>query len=69
MIVVSSKYHLRRAGFAFRRELLGTDIQITMRGTRYDGLEPNQWWRRRRDIREIVPEVPKLVAYLVGLGT
>lgn len=68
VIVVSSKYHLRRAGFAFRRELRGTDIQIVMRGTRYDGLESNQWWRQRRDIREIIPELPKLVAYLLGLG-
>ena len=68
VIVVSSKYHLRRAGFAFRRELRGTDIQIVMRGTRYDGLDPNQWWRRRNDIQVIIPELPKLVAYLLGLG-
>lgn len=68
VIVVSSKYHLRRSGFAFRRELQGTDIQTVMRGTRYDGLEPNQWWRRRADIREIIPELPKLVAYVLGLG-
>lgn len=68
VIVVSSKYHLRRAGFAFRRELRGTSVQIMMRGTRYDGLEPNQWWRRREDLREVIPEVPKLVAYILGLG-
>jgi uncharacterized SAM-binding protein YcdF (DUF218 family) len=68
VIVVSSQYHLRRAGFAFRRELRGTGVQVMMRGTRYDGLEPNRWWRRRGDIREIVPEVPKLIAYLLGLG-
>lgn len=68
VIVVSSKYHLRRAGFAFRRELRETGVQIMMRGTRYDGLEPNGWWRRRQDIREIIQEVPKFVAYLLGLG-
>ncbi len=68
VIVVSSKYHLRRSGFAFRRELRATDIQTVMRGTRYEDLEPNQWWRRRRDVREIIPELPKLVAYVLGLG-
>ena len=68
VIVVSSRYHLRRAGFALRRELRGTDIQIVMRGTRYEGFEPDQWWRRRADIREIIPELPKLVAYVLGLG-
>ena len=68
VIVVSSKYHLRRAGFAFRRELRGTSVQVMMRGTRYDGLEPHRWWRRRGDLREVGPEVPKLVAYVLGLG-
>ena len=33
IIVVSSTYHLRRAGFAFRRELRGTDVQVLMRRT------------------------------------
>lgn len=68
IIVVSSKYHLRRAGFAFRRELRGTSVEILMRGTRYDDVQPERWWRRRSDIREIIPEVPKLVAYALGLG-
>ncbi|MBN4047989.1 YdcF family protein [bacterium AH-315-O15] len=68
VIVVSSKYHLRRAGFALRRELRGTDIQTVMRSTRYEDFEPDQWWRRRGDIREIVRELPKLLAYLLGLG-
>ncbi len=68
VIIVSSKYHLRRAGFAFRRELRETGLEIIMRGTRYDSLEPNQWWRRRGDARAIVAELPKLAAYVLGLG-
>lgn len=67
-IVVSSPYHLRRAGFAFRRELRGTGVRVIMRGTRYEGSRPDEWWRRRVDIRDIIPEVPKLIAYLAGLG-
>jgi uncharacterized SAM-binding protein YcdF (DUF218 family) len=68
VIVVTSKYHQRRAAFAFRRELRGTDVRIVMRSTRYEGFEPAHWWRRRRDIREIVAELPRLAAYVVGLG-
>ena len=68
VIIVSSRYHLRRAGFAFRRELRGTDIQILMRGTRFEDFDPSQWWRRRGDIRAIAGELPRLVAYVVGLG-
>lgn len=68
VIVVTSKYHLRRAGFAFRRELRGTAIDLRMHGTRYETVDPEHWWRHRRDIREIVAEAPRLVAYVLGLG-
>jgi uncharacterized SAM-binding protein YcdF (DUF218 family) len=68
LIVVSSKYHLRRAGFAFRRELRGTDIDVRMRPTRYDSADPERWWRHRTDLRLVVPEALKLVAYVLGLG-
>jgi uncharacterized SAM-binding protein YcdF (DUF218 family) len=68
VIVVSSAYHLRRAAFAFRRELQGTDVQILMRRTRYETFEPDQWWRQRRDIRAVVEELPRLAAYVMGLG-
>ena len=68
VIVVTSRYHLRRARFAFRRELRGTGVDVLMRGTRYEGMHPNEWFKHRRDIREIVAEVPRLVAYVLGLG-
>jgi uncharacterized SAM-binding protein YcdF (DUF218 family) len=68
IIVVSSKYHLRRARFAFRRELNGTGVEVVMRGTRYDPADPERWWRHRADLREVGPEALKLVAYVLGLG-
>jgi len=68
VIVVTSTYHLRRAGFAFRRELRGTGIEVRTHGTRYEDMDPEHWWRRRRDVREVVAEVPRLVAYVLGLG-
>ena len=68
VIVVTSTYHLRRARFAFRREVSGTDVDVRMRGTRYDEMDPAHWWKHRRDIREIVEETPRLAAYVLGLG-
>lgn len=68
VIVVSSKYHLRRAGLALRRELRNSGVSVIMRGSRYDPADPARWWRRRRDIRWLASEVPKLVAYALGLG-
>lgn len=68
VIVVSSKYHLRRASLACRHALRGTGVEIVMRGSRYDPSEPGRWWSRRRDIRWVASEVPKLIAYGVGFG-
>lgn len=69
VILVSSKYHLRRVRLATRRALRGTDVEIVVRGSRYDMSLPDRWWTRRRDIRWVAAEVPKLVAYALGLGT
>lgn len=68
VIVVSSKYHLRRAGLAVRRAMRGADVEVILRGSRYDESTPEQWWKRRRDIRWLATELPKLLAYALGLG-
>jgi len=68
VIVVSSKYHLRRARLACRRALAGTSVDIVLRGSRYDPSDPGHWWRHRADIRWLVSEVPKLVLYASGLS-
>jgi uncharacterized SAM-binding protein YcdF (DUF218 family) len=68
VIIVSSKFHLRRAGFAMRRELAGTNVEVVMHGSRYDPSQPARWWMARRDIRQIMLEAPKMAAYLLGLG-
>lgn len=68
VIVVSSKYHLRRAGFAFRRELDAAGVEVIMHGSRYDEANPPRWWASRSDIRWMLSEVPKYAAYLLGLG-
>jgi uncharacterized SAM-binding protein YcdF (DUF218 family) len=68
VIVVTSRFHLTRAGFAVRRELAGSSVEVVMRASRYDPLRPEQWWARRGETRWVVAEFPKLIAYLLGLG-
>ena len=45
VIIVTSKYHTRRAAFAFRRGLEGTGADVIMRASRYDPSDPARWWR------------------------
>jgi len=68
VIVVTSKYHVRRAGFAFRRGLDGTGARVLMRASRYDLSDPAHWWQIRADVRFGVSEWGKLVLYWLGLG-
>ncbi len=68
IIVVTSPYHLRRAGYAFRRELAGSGVEVIMHASRYDTAEPARWWKHRKDIRYMLSELPKFAAYLAGLG-
>jgi len=68
VIVVTSKYHVRRAGFAFRRGLEGTGAVPIMRASRHDPFDPAHWWRYRADVRYASSEWIKLVLYWLGLG-
>jgi uncharacterized SAM-binding protein YcdF (DUF218 family) len=68
VIVVTSTYHTRRTKFAFRRAFAGSRVTVLVRGSRYSESDPAHWWRQRGDIRYIMNELPKYVAYLAGLG-
>jgi uncharacterized SAM-binding protein YcdF (DUF218 family) len=68
LMVVTSKYHCRRARLAFRREFAGTGVDIIVHASRYDPGDPARWWRSRMDVRSVAAELPKFVLYRVGLG-
>ncbi len=68
VIVVTAKLHTRRAGFAVRRELAGTNVRVIVRASRYDDDDPARYWRKRRTMRAMLGELPKMIAYLLGLG-
>ena len=68
VIVVTSPYHTRRSLFAFEREFEGTGIDVQVRGSRYDDVDPDNWWRRRGDFRFVSWELQKLVAYWLGVA-
>lgn len=69
LVVVTSPYHTRRSLFAFQRELRGTGIDVQVRGTRYDPIDPDQWWKRRHDFRYVSWELQKYIVYRLGVGS
>lgn len=68
VILVSSKYHMRRVGLASRRALRGTGVEVVLRPSRYDPATPGRWWQRRSDLREMMWELPKVVGYAIGVA-
>ena len=66
LIVITDRASTRRAGFAMRR-VLGPGIEIVMRAPRIDDFPADRWWKRRADFRTVFYELPKLVAYWLGL--
>lgn len=67
IIVITHSSATRRAGYAFHR-VLGDDVRITMRHTRFDEYDTVWWWRSRVSFRQTFYEIPKLFAYWLGLG-
>ena len=68
VIVVTSRYHTRRTGFAFRRAFDVAQVRVLVRASRFDESQPSRWWRRRAEIRFVTSELQKLVLYGAGLG-
>jgi uncharacterized SAM-binding protein YcdF (DUF218 family) len=68
VIVVTSKFHTRRAGLAARREVGGMGVEVIARGSRYDAADPAHWWRTRSDVRWVLLETEKIIAYWLRLG-
>ncbi|MCC7185516.1 MAG: YdcF family protein [Acidobacteria bacterium] len=67
IIVITSSWATRRAGYAFHRTL-GEEVRVTMRAPRFDTYDPVWWWQTRSSFRQTFYEVPKLLAYWLGLG-
>ncbi|HYU78407.1 MAG TPA: YdcF family protein [Vicinamibacterales bacterium] len=68
VIVVTSKYHTARAKLAFNRRLKGANVQILVRGSRYDTWPPDHWWDDRIWIRFTLIESQKMILYWLGIA-
>jgi len=66
LIVITDRSTTRRGGYAMRR-VLGPDVKVIMRASRYDTYDPGSWWATRGTFRETFYDFPKLVAYWLGL--
>jgi uncharacterized SAM-binding protein YcdF (DUF218 family) len=64
LLVVTSKYHTRRASYIYRH-LAGDTMRFVIRPAREDAFRPDAWWRNRAMTRRVVIEYQKLLFFLV----
>lgn len=64
IILVTSKYHTRRAGEIFRAFARG-QLEVIVRPARDDDFQPEGWWRDRISRRRVIIEYQKLLNFLL----
>ena len=64
VILVSSKSHTRRISIIFS-DISGGDIKSQVIYTRFDGYNPDSWWKDRNSLRQTLFEYQKIIHHLL----
>ena len=62
LVIVTSNYHTRRS-LLTAKYVLGPYIDFTVVASKHGGINPDEWWKVRNDVRTFLIEFEKLVAY------
>ena len=65
LIIITTPYHCRRVWLTFRKVFEKTDVRMLMRPSPYSDFKPEDWWKKRRYLREVIIEYQKLIYYTV----
>lgn len=65
VILVTSPYHVRRAGMIFHKVCGDEFAELRVVGNRYEEF-PERWWSNQDSARNVVLESAKLMYYLLG---
>lgn len=67
VLVVTSRFHVRRAEAIFRHTLASSGIDVVVVGTPYDRFIADRWWTDRESARQVLLEAAKLVLFWMQL--
>jgi len=63
LVVVTSPPHTRRSYLTFTKVLQDLDVRVQVVPTPYSSFRPEDWWKHRKHLREVVTEYQKLAYY------
>jgi len=62
VLLVTSKYHARRASLIFK-DALTEEVTVISVPSPYDSSDPETWWKRNKDAQRVIMEYQKLLVY------
>ena len=65
LILVTSPVHTRRAWLTYRKLFEKDDIRILVFPSPYSKFNPENWWKERKYVREVIIEYEKLIYYVL----
>jgi uncharacterized SAM-binding protein YcdF (DUF218 family) len=65
LIIITSPTHSKRAWLTYRKifQEQEKNVRIQMHPSRYSKFKPEDWWKNRRYVREVIIEYEKLIYY------
>jgi uncharacterized SAM-binding protein YcdF (DUF218 family) len=63
LIVITTPYHCRRAWLSFTKVFEEDDVRVFMLPSSYSDFSPEDWWKKRKYLREVIIEYQKLIYY------
>ena len=65
IIIVTSPTHSRRSWLIFKKVFEGTDVDIYSMPSRYSNFNPENYWKERKYLKEVLLEYQKLLYYWI----
>lgn len=65
IIVVTSKWHSKRANWVFKSIFRNKDIDIVTCASKYDTFDPAAWWKTEASLQLVIGEYAKFAYYLL----
>jgi len=65
ILLVTSKWHSKRAYLTFRSALKNDEIKIVMQPSKYDAFRPDAWWKSRNDTELVFDEYVRFIYYIL----
>lgn len=66
IVLVTTPIHTRRTWWTFQEVFKGDDIKLYIIPSPYSEFKKDNWWKKRRYVRDVIIEYQKLLFYIIA---